>query len=101
MLHNEDGVYELSQRQVKDIVKNSVLPLEDLLEKVTQFKETGKAEVAAAQSAQTGSHLISQSSCVSPSSVSASRRAITKDDIIDLRIDLATCRDSLDFIRTL
>jgi hypothetical protein len=100
MLHNDDGVYILSQRQITDIVNGKGFRIDDLLEKVSQIKETGSKAISAHHENTFDSIISSRSSPVQ-SPASSSRISITNDDIIDLKIDLATCRDSLDFISRL
>ena len=100
MLHNENGVFALSQRQISDIVKKGDFSIERLMEKVTHG-DTDEIQYAAAHTGLSVCH--SDSSC-SPSKTSPHsvlRSAITSDDIIDLRIVLETCHDSQELITRL
>jgi len=91
MLYNENTVYVLSQRQIRDIVKNRAFSIDDLLEKVAQC-DGSDMKHAAAES------LRGPTTAAPQYSSAESRGIISTDDILDLRIELETCRDSLEFI---
>ncbi len=94
MLYNENGVFALSESQLSELARNREFSILSLLEKVAR---SGRAEKKQAGH----DPLTLQSTTIGTSSPPAGfdmRQVITGDDIVDLRIELATCKDALDFI---
>jgi hypothetical protein len=97
MLYNENGVYQLSQRQISEIVKNREFSIDSLLEKVAH-SEGPDMRSASAYKNESFEPASSQGLTRRLDFDSLDRSVITPDEILDLRIDLATCADAIDFI---
>ena len=97
MMYNENGVFVLSENQLSELAKNSEFSISNLLDR---FSGHESAEMKMG-SADHDDPFAPPSTTISTSSPPAGydvREVITGDDIVDLRIELATCKDSLDFI---
>jgi hypothetical protein len=92
MLHNEKGVFSLSQKQLNDLAHARDFSILNLLEKVAS-PEALNRKLSAVRSEEP--FWLAQSS---HATFNTSRQEITRDDIVDLQIELETCKDSLEFI---
>ncbi|MBD3393594.1 MAG: hypothetical protein GF418_15780 [Chitinivibrionales bacterium] len=99
MLHNHNGVFILSQRQIDDLSRSKEFSILNLLERVAS-REPADARRAAALHDEFRDHAAAMIGTSTPPVFDA-RDRITEDDVLDLRIELETCRDSLEFISRL
>jgi hypothetical protein len=95
VLHNDDGVFVLSQNQINELGRSRDFSILRLLESVkSREAETKRARAKAWEAGST----VGTSS---PPVGFPVRESITEDDILDLRIELETCKDCLEFINRL
>ena len=99
MLYNESGVFELSEQQLSDLAKDREFSILNLLEKVAS-REPLDRKALAAENDDVFSHVNTHGTACHSSAFQV-RDAITHDDIIDLRIELATSKDCREFINRL
>lgn len=100
LLHNENGVFILTQDQIDEIISRNDFSIETLLEKVAQ-SGNGNDELMSVHGDKNECHSNGKNASPASSHFSVLRNAIGTDDIIDLHLGLRTCKDSLEFINNL
>ena len=100
MLHNGNGVYLLSQHQMAQLVQSREHSLLNLLERTAgrDHGDAGRVLADIESFLESTYPTLGTSNSVPDYDM---RNPITCDDIIDLRIELETCKDSQEFINKL